>query len=186
MKQCLALLLLLCALPASALELAGVKVADKARVGADELVLNGAGIRTRIIFKVYVGALYLSQKKSSAAEVLAQPGAKRVALTLLRDLSAQQLKEAFDSGIHANNSAAEIEAMQPRIAELLALFTDGKQGDVILLDYLPGAGTVVTVNAVARGKPIPGEDFNRALLRIWLGDKPVDDDLKKAMLGGES
>ncbi len=186
MKRWLALLLLLWALPASALEVAGVKLADKARVGDSELVLNGAGIRTRVIFKVYVGALYLGEKKSTAAGVLAQTGAKRVSLALLRDLSAQQLQEAFEKGIHANNSAAQIEAMKPRIAELLSLFSGGRQGDVILIDYQPDAGTTVTLNGAPKGKPIPGEDFYRALLRIWLGDKPVDDDLKKAMLGGAS
>jgi len=182
-KRWLALLLLLWALPASAIEVAGVKVADKARVGAGELVLNGAGIRTRVIFKVYVGALYLTEKTSVAAGVLAQKGAKRVALTLLREVSAQQLNEAFESGIQANHSAAEIEAIKPRVAELLSLFTDGKEGDVILLDFLPEAGTAVSLNGQMKGRPIPGEDFYRALLRIWLGDKPVDGDLKNAMLG---
>jgi hypothetical protein len=183
MRRWLALMLLLWALPAAALEVAGVKLADKVKVGASELLLNGAGIRTRVIFKVYVGALYLTEKKSSAAEALAQKGAKRVALTMLRELSAQQLNEAFENGIHANNSAAETEAMKPRIAELLALFTDAKEGDVILLDFLPESGTAVSVNGQAKGKPIPGEDFYRALLRIWLGDKPVDGDLKKGLLG---
>jgi hypothetical protein len=183
MRRWLVLMMLLWALPASALEVAGVKLADNARVGADELVLNGAGIRTRVIFKVYVGALYLREKKSAAAEVLAQTGAKRVSLTLLRELSAQQLNEAFENGIQANHSAAEVEALKPRIAELLSLFTDGKEGDVILLDFLPESGTVVNLNGQARGKAIPGEDFYRALLRIWLGDKPVDGDLKKSLLG---
>lgn len=183
MKRLLASMLLLWALPVSALEVAGVNVADKARVGADELVLNGAGIRTRVFFKVYVGALYLAEKKSGAAEALAQKGAKRVALAMLRDLSAEQLDEAFEKGIDANNSAAEVAAMKPRIAELLALFTDAKKGDVILLDFLPESGTVVNVNGQARGKAIPGDDFYRALLRIWLGDEPVDSDLKKGMLG---
>jgi hypothetical protein len=183
MKSWLALMLFFWALPAQALEVAGVNVADKAKAGAGELVLNGAGIRTRAIFKVYVGALYLTEKKSAAAEVLAQKGAKRVSLTLLRDLSAQQLNEAFENGVQANHSAAELEALKPRIAELLALFADGKKGDVILLDFLPESGTVVSVNAAVKGKPIAGEDLYRALLRIWLGDKPVDADLKKAMLG---
>lgn len=184
MKRWLAWMLLLCALPAAAVEVAGVKVADAATVGAQALVLNGAGIRTRIIFKVYVGALYLAQKRATAAEALAQNGAKRVSLTLLRDLSAQQLSEAFDKGIEANNGAAEIEALKPRIAQLLALFSDGREGDVILIDYLPGSGTAVTLSGAPQGKPIPGENFYRALLRIWLGDKPVDEDLKQAMLGG--
>ena len=183
MKRWLALILVLWALPLSAIEVAGVNVADRTRVGAGELVLNGAGIRTRAIFKVYVGALYLTEKKSVAAEALAQKGTKRVALTLLRELSAQQLNEAFENGIQANHSAAEVEAIKPRIAELLTLFTDGKKGDVILLDFLPESGTAVSVNGAVKGKPIPGEDFYRALLRIWLGDKPVDGDLKKGMLG---
>ena len=183
MKQLLAVTLLLLALPASALEVAGVNVADKTKVGASELVLNGAGIRTRVVFKVYVGALYLTEKTSAAAEALAQKGAKRVTLTMLRDLSAQQLDEAFENGIQANHSAAEVEALKPRIAELLSLFTDAKKGDVILLDFQPESGTAVNVNGQAKGKPIPGEDFYRALLRIWLGDKPVDGDLKKGMLG---
>lgn len=182
-KRVLAWMLLLWALPVSALEVAGVNVAGTAKVGASELVLNGAGIRTRVVFKVYVGALYLAEKTSAAAEALAQKGSKRVALTLLRDLSAQQLTEAFDNGIQANISAAEIEALKPRIAELLSLFTDGKKGDVIVLDFVPESGTSVSLNGQAKGKSIPGEDFYRALLRIWLGDKPVDGDLKKGMLG---
>ncbi len=183
MKSWLALMMLLWSLPVSAIEVAGVNVADKAKMGAGELVLNGAGIRTRAIFKVYVGALYLTEKKSAAAEVLAQKGAKRVVLTLLRELSAQQLIEALEMGIQANHSASEIEALKPRTAELLTLFTDGKKGDVILLDFVPESGTVVSVNGAVKGKPIPGEDFYRALLRIWLGDKPADGDLKKGMLG---
>lgn len=186
MKRLLILGLLLWALPAAALEVAGVKLADKVRVGAGELVLNGAGIRTRAIFKVYVGALYLAEKKSVAADVLAQKGAKRVALTLLRDLSVKQLNEAFEKGIQANHSAAELETLKPRIAELLALFADGKEGDVIVLDFLPEAGTAVSLNGQAKGKPIPGEDFYRAVLRIWLGDKPVDGELKDGMLGRAS
>ena len=184
MKRWLALLLLLWVLPAAALEVAGVKVPEQTKVGAADLVLNGAGIRTRFVFKVYVGALYLGRKTSAAGEALAQPGAKRVALTLLRNLSADQLKEAFEAGIDANNGAAELATLKPRIAQLLALFTDTKEGDVILLDFVPGSGTVVTLNGAPDGKPIPGEDLYRALLRIWLGDKPVDGDLKKAMLGG--
>jgi chalcone isomerase-like protein len=183
MKKLLVLMLLLCALPASALEVAGVNVADKAKVGPGELVLNGAGIRTRMVFKVYVGALYLAEKTSAAAGAMTQKGAKRVALTLLRDLSAQQLNEALEMGIQANSEPAEIEVLKPRIAELLSLFTDGKKGDVIVLDFLPESGTSVGLNGQTRGKPIPGEDFYRALLRIWLGEKPVDGDLKKGMLG---
>ncbi len=182
-KRWLGLMLLAWAISVSAMEVAGVNVADRTRVGASELVLNGAGIRTRVLFEDYAGAPYSAGKRSAAAEVLAQKGAKRVALTLLREMSRQQLSEALEAGIQANHSAAEFEAIKPRIAELLSLFTDGKKGDVILLDFLPEAGTVVSLNGAARGKPIQGEDFYRALMRIWLGDRPVDGDLKQGMLG---
>jgi len=169
-------------------EVGGVKLEDKLQLapGGPELVLNGAGIRTRVIFKVYVAGLYLTEKKQSPADVLALGGPKRVAMTMLRDLSAQQLSEALAEGIRNNTSAAEQEALKPRIDELIGIMNalgEAKKGDAILLDFVPDAGTSVVLNGQVRGKPIAGEDFYRALLRIWLGDKPVDADLKKGLLG---
>ena len=171
-----------------AAEVAGVKLDDRLRLapGGPELELNGAGIRTRMIFKVYVAGLYLTEKKAEAGGVLSLPGPKRVAMTMLRDLGAQQLSEALADGIRNNSTAAEQEALKARVEELLAIMNalgEAKKGDAILLDFLPESGTRVVVNGQPRGKPIAGEDFYRALLRIWLGDKPVDDDLKKGLLG---
>lgn len=171
-----------------AAEVAGVKLDDRLRLapGGPELVLNGAGIRTRVFFKVYVGALYLPEKKATANDVLALAGPKRVAMAMLRDLTAQQLSEALGDGIRNNSTAAEQEALKARVEELLAIMNalgEAKKGDAITLDFLPESGTRVVVNGQPRGRPIAGEDFYRALLRIWLGDKPVDDDLKKGMLG---
>jgi hypothetical protein len=187
-RTILAASLAFAAFAANAAEVAGVKLEDKLRLTptGPELVLNGAGIRTRAIFKVYVGGLYLTEKKGAAADVLALAGPKRVSMTMLRDLTAQQLSEALAEGIRNNTSAAEQEALKARIDELLAIMNalnEAKKGDAILLDFLPESGTRVTVNGQPRGKPIAGEDFYRALLRIWLGDKPVDGDLKKGMLG---
>ena len=54
---------------ASALEVAGVKLEDNVHPGSRDLVLNGAGLRTKLFFKVYVAALYLSEKKTSGAAV---------------------------------------------------------------------------------------------------------------------
>ena len=171
---------------ALAAEIAGVRVEERVRLGATELQLNGAGIRTRIVFKVYVGALYLPEKKSAGAEVLALKGAKRVSMTMLRDLGAKQLTDALEDGIRSNHSPAELAALKGRVDELVAVMNEigsAKEKTVIALDFLPDSGTRITVDGAARGKPIPGEDFYAALLRIWLGDKPVDADLKKAMLG---
>lgn len=169
-------------------EVAGVKLDDKVKLGSGpELVLNGAGIRTRVVVNVYVGALYLAEKKTAAADVLALAGPKRVSLSMLRDVTAQQLTDALKEGIDANNPAADVEKLKPQIDELTAIMTtlgQTKKGDTVLLDFVPGTGTTVTLNGAVKGKAIGGDDFYRALLRVWLGDKPVDSGLKKAMLGG--
>lgn len=179
-------LIALFALPTLGAEIAGVKVDEKIRLESSELVLNGAGLRTKAFFKVYVAGLYLAEKRSNTAEVLALPGAKRISMQLMRDLSAKQLTDALNEGIRDNTPAAEQGSLNGRVAELTAIMNalqSAKEGDLIGLDWLPGAGTRVSLNGEPKGKPIAGEDFYRALLRIWLGDDPVSGTLKKALLG---
>ncbi len=169
------------------LEIAGVKIDDKTTLAGQDLVLNGAGVRTRVIVDVYVGALYVVAKKTSAADVLAQDGAKRFQMTLLRDIAGKTMSDAFADGIQNNASDAERQSVKARADELTALITaigEGKKGHVISLDFVPASGTQVVFNGQPRGKPIPGDDFYRVLLRIWLGDKPVDAGLKRALVGG--
>lgn len=176
------------AFPAAAAEVAGVTLADTESVapGAPPLVLNGAGVRKRLMFQVYAIGLYLPQKKASGAEAIAAPGPKRVAIHMLRDVGADQFTDALVEGMRNNHGDAEMKAFEPRIAQLSAIMAEmkeAKKGMRITLDQAAG-GTQVTVEGKAAGKPIAGEDFYRALLGIWLGDKPVQDDLKRALLGG--
>jgi len=169
---------------ALALEVGGVKLDDKASVGGQELVLNGAGIRTRAIFKVYVGSLYIPAKATDLAAVLAK-GPRRVQLNLLRNLTPDQLVDALVDGLKENNSAEELAAIKPQVDQLVAImksFSDVKEKDVVTLDFVDGA-TKIGLNGAAKGS-IAGEPFNRALTKIWLGDHPIQADLKKAMLGG--
>ena len=178
-----ALILFLLAFPAFAAEVAGVKIPDNDQ----QLVLNGAGLRKRAFFEVYAIGLYLPEKKAAAADAIGATGPKRVAIHMLRDVGAEQFVGALSDGIRENHSAAEAKALEPRVAQLGAILAEAKEakkGMVILLDGVPGGGTQVTIDGKPSGKPIEGEDFYRALLRIWLGDKPVQDDLKKALLGG--
>ncbi len=184
-RYLLALLLANAAFFVQATELHGIKLDDSAQVGDSALVLNGAGIRTKLVFKVYVGALYLTAKKSDVAAVLADAGAKRVSLHMLRSLSAEKLVHALDEGLEANNSAAELAAIEPQVKAFRQRMTAGgavKEGDVIVLDYVPSKGTQASLNGKALGTT-EGEAFNQALLKVWLGEYPVDADLKKAMLG---
>lgn len=189
LKQILMIIsLVLLPFAAAALEIEGVQVPDSAQVveGGAALPLNGAGVRTRFFFRVYVGALYLGQKTKSAQAAIEGPGAKRVALHILRELSSAQLSDALEDGLKNNHDAATLAKIDSRVKQLRALFDTAKAvktGDVIFIDYLPGSGTRVTFNGSVKGV-IAGEDFNRALLRIWLGDNPADSDLKAGMLGG--
>ena len=180
--------LMFCAAPGvQAAEVAGVKLEDRAKVGASDLVLNGAGVRTRAFFKVYAIGLYLPDKKPAAADAIGVPGAKRVAIHMLRDVDAATFTEALVEGMRPNHDEATMKTLEPRIAELSSIMNElkeAKKGMLVVLDWQPDAGTVVTVDGKSRGKPIAGEDFYRALLRIWLGERPVQDDLKKALLGG--
>ena len=169
---------------ALAADVGGVKLAEKATVGGQELALNGAGIRTRAVFKVYVGSLYVPAKAVDVAAVLAK-GPRRIQMNLLRNVSADDLLDALNDGMKDNNTAAEmaaVKAQQDQLATIMKAFGEVKEGNVVTLDFVDGA-TVVGFNGAAKGT-IPGEPFNKALTKIWLGDKPVQADLKKAMLGG--
>lgn len=186
-KQLLVMLLLLFAGYSQAADIEGVKLADRVRMSetGPELVLNGAGVRTRVVFKVYVGALFLTQKRNTSAGVLSDTGAKRVALHLLRDVSAGQFFAALGDGLKNNHTPDQLARLEPQVKQLEAIFAQvkaAKNGDVIVLDFNPGAGTRITVNGDAKGV-IAGDEFYGALLRIWLGDRPAEESLKKAMLG---
>ena len=176
------LLLLFVAFPAFGAEVAGVKIPDTDQ----QLVLNGAGLRKRAFFQVYAIGLYLPERRLLAAEAIAATGPKRIAIYMLRDVDADQFSGALADGIKDNHSEAEAKALEPRVKQLAAIMAEmkeAKKGMRITLDWIPAAGTQVTVDAKATGVPIPGEDFYRALLRIWLGENPVQADVKKALLG---
>ena len=165
-------------------EVAGVRIPDTDQ----QLVLNGAGLRKRAFFQVYAIGLYLPEKKAIAADAIGAAGPKRVSIHMLRDVEADQFAGVLADGIKDNHGEAEAKALEPRLKQLAAIMAEmkeAKKGMRITLDWLPAAGTQVTVDGKATGAPIPGEDFYRALLRIWLGDKPVQDDLKNALLGGK-
>lgn len=174
---------------AAAVEVAGVKFDDKTRVGSGELVVNGAGLRKKAVFKVYAMALYLPEKSGDAAAVLAAKGGKRISISLLRDLSAQQFVEALQEGVANNHSEAEMASLKDRLkqfSDTLLAAGEPKTGTSVFIDWLPESGTRLTVNGQVKGKDLAGDDFYKALLKIWLGNKPVQDDLKQALLGKTS
>lgn len=183
MRILLLFCLLVIGLPVNAQEIAGVAVQEtiKADNGA-VLRLNGAGIRTKMFFDIYVAQLYMEKPAASAAEVIAAEGKKRMIMHFLyKEVTKDKLVEAWNDGFKGNTGSEDLARLQERIDQFNALFEDVKKGDVIVLDFAPATGTAVTVKGLQKGV-IPGKDFNDAMLKIWLGDAPVTESLKKELL----
>ena len=175
--------------PASAVDVAGFKFDETAKVNNQDLKLNGAGIRYKILFKVYAAGLYLPEKKATLPDVLAEPGAKRVTLIMLRDVDSDTFGQAFMDGIRKNSDVTErskIVNQMLTFGHLFGSIPELKKGDTLNTDWIPGSGTVVYLNGKKITEPIPDVLFYNALLKIWLGANPVDSKLKSAMLGEAS
>lgn len=171
---------------AHALEIHGVAVAPSEQMAGKSLVLNGAGTRYFIIFKVYVAALYLPQKTTSAQAALDMPGPKALRLVMLRDVSGKELGDKLTEGIQNNVSPQEVAALAPSLARLGGLFAEKreiKSGETVMLRYVPGQGTTIDIDGVPSGPPYAAPDFFNALLKIWLGKAPAESRLKQALLG---
>lgn len=170
----------------AAREVAGVRFDDQTSLASQPLVLNGAGVRVKMIIKVYAVGLYVPHKETAPAGILNQSGPKSVRIVMLRNVSAEKLTDALIEGIVDNVSPADLHALQPRLEELEAAMRsagEAVKGAQIQLDYLPGIGTRASMGGKQLGKDIAGEDFYRALLKIWLGDHPSDRSLKGDLLG---
>lgn len=178
----------LCAATASwaATELAGIKIEDTATVAGTKLQLNGAGIRYKGPFKVYVGDLYTTQKVKSLDELVAAPGPKRLTMTFLREIEAASFGKLLTRGVEDNISKNEMSKLVPGMIRMGDIFTINKvlvPGDVITLDWIPGTGMVVTAKGKVQGEPFKEPEFYRAIMSIWFGPVPADWKLKDAMLG---
>jgi hypothetical protein len=182
-----AALALLLSAAAPAAEVEGVKLPERIQIGADgpELVLNGAGVRVRLVFKVYVAALYLPARMDDGDAILRDDRPSRLFMQMLRNLAADQLTSSINDALHATLSPEQRLPLESRMQQFNAIFEtlgEIRKGVRIVIDYLPQLGTIVSINGEEKER-IPGADFNQALLRMWIGDRPKDPELKKAMLG---
>lgn len=171
---------------AQPIELAGVTYAPSASVGNAPLVLNGAGIRYKAVFKVYTAGLYLSNRAGTPEAVYADRGAKRMHIHMLRDIDANELGKLFTDGMQKNASREEFGKAIPGTLKMAELFSAKKRlvaGDSFSVDFTPGVGTVVLINGKATHEPIREPEFFTALMKIWLGPNPADWQLKDALLG---
>lgn len=182
-----AVIIFLIAFPVWGAELEGVRLDDRVQVDGQALELNGMALRTRYYFKVYVAGLYLPTRISSAARAIEGDGAKRIVLVMMRDATADQFVESIQMGLDLNHTADELARIRPQTDALFAKIRaigEARQGMRIVLDYAPSRrSTTLAVDGALQGAAMPGADFFRALLRIWLGERPAQADLKRLLLG---
>jgi hypothetical protein len=177
----LAALLALSAIALDAATLAGVTLPDSQSVAGKTLVLNGLGLRTKMMVKVYVGGLYLEQKSSDPNAIMKSDTPKRIVMHMVHSASKSQMSDAFNDGFN-DNSPDAMKTMKGDIDKLLAALDNVNSGDDMTFTYVPGTGTTLTINGKDR-VTIAGQPFAQALLSVWLGPKPPTADLKKGMLG---
>ena len=159
---------------------------DNTRLAAQELSLNGLGLRSILFIKVYVAGLYLPEKATTFRVIANMPGPKRLQLRMLRKADADDFIEALVEGIEENASKAELAQLSARMQQLTQTINaigGVVAGDSLNFDFVPGVGTSVTVNGMKRGTVIEGADFYNAVLKIFIGENPVDDQLKAGLLG---
>ncbi len=175
-----ALAVALLTLPALAAEFEGVTMPDTVTVDGKELKLNGQGLRKKFVFNVYVAGLYVESKSTDGAAILAKDETRRVDMAMLRDLDKKAIVEAIQSGFE-KNSGDKFPALKERMEKFAAVIPDIKKGTSLTIIYIPGKGT--RVEGQKDAFTAEGKDFADALFSVWVGKFPVDDNLKKGMLG---
>lgn len=170
----------------AAVDVNGYAFDDVSKVAGKELKLNGAGMRTKFVVKVYAAGLYVPEKKTTLAEILQQDGPRRITLLMACDISSDDFGKAFMDGLRDNVDQAEkakIVSQVGKFGEVFAMLDGLRKGDVLHIDWLPAKGTQVELNGKKLIENVPDITFYNAILRLWLGDKPVDGALKRALLG---
>lgn len=180
-----AVLAMACAGASASIDVNGVKYEETMPVAGKELMLNGAGVRTKFIIKVYTAGLYLQSKESTAEGVMKAAGPRRIRVVMLRDVSSDDFGSAFMIGMNNNVSKEDKSKVNGQITKYGEMFTQIeslKKGDVLDTDWIPGIGAQSYLNGKKFGDALPDLVFYNAVLRIWLGDKPADSSLKEKLL----
>jgi phosphoglycerol transferase MdoB-like AlkP superfamily enzyme len=164
-----------------AASLAGVTLPDAQQVGGAKLVLNGLGLRTKYLVKVYVAGLYVMHKSSDPKALIAADAPQRIVMQFVRSVSRNQMADAFTDSFN-DNSPDAMKTMKADIDRLLGALEPVKAGDQMVFTYVPGTGTTFALNGKEK-LTVPGPGYHAVLFSVWLGPKPPTADLKKGLLG---
>lgn len=172
---------------ARAATLEGVALDDAVQVAGRRLQLHGAGISRSWLLRVYAIALYLPERSASLAEVRQTEGPRRIAIALMRDVSAEDFRSAITDQLRGDDPGVDRAVLQGPARQLVQAVGHRPQGlhqgDLLTLDWVPGTGTVVELNHQPFIEPVPGRAFYDALLAVWLGEQVTDTTLRAQLLG---
>lgn len=172
---------------ATAYEVSDVNLSEVVPATAErpELYLNGASLRELyLLIETYVGALYLEQPSTIPEEIYNSETHKRMVFhVMLKKVGARRIANALQEALVMNITKDQHKELSDEIEQMLSYF-NGKmhRGEESYFDYIPGKGTQVIINNEVKGL-IPGKDFYRAMLSIWIGENPVGRSFKDDILG---
>lgn len=184
MKRILALLAatIVFSLPAQALKVKGVEVDESFNTENTELILNGAGMRSKFFVDAYVAALYLQEKNADANAIINGQDIMAVRLFINSGLiNAKRMSESTRDGF-VRSTGGNIAPIEKEMEEMIDAFKEEvKEGDIFDLVYVPEVGVKVYRNGDQKAL-VKGEAFKTAMLGIWLSDNNIQNSLRKAML----
>lgn len=160
--------------------IAGLSFGDAIVHEGANLQRRGAGLLTYFFVKAYASALYLPPNVPASAYRSDVP--KCLEIAYLVGIDGKDFGPAGEKVLARIHPAARLRALRPQFEALNRAYVDIKEGDRYLLCYAPGKGTTLKYN----GRPlvtVPGAEFGSIYYDIWLGPKPVDEDLRDELLG---
>ncbi|MES2951971.1 MAG: chalcone isomerase family protein [Pseudomonadota bacterium] len=165
----------------------GISFEREIALAGSTLKLNGAGIRSKFVFKVYAAGLYLPATAKTSTDVYVSKGPKRLKVVFLRDTDSSSLGKTMSEVMSDNLPREQFGKCIPGLIKLGEVFANKRKmvtGEGFTMDEVPGEGTVVNINGQQVAK-IAEPEFFTCLMYNYFGDKPADPKLKMALLGGQ-
>lgn len=188
-KLAAAIIALAVATPALARKVGDVEFAESLSAGGTKLVLNGAGFRKKFgVLKVYAGGLYLPQRAHDAEAIIAADAPRLVRMVFLRSVSRVLIMDTYRDGFEKSSPGPGLSDLLANLETIAAAIPEdgARKGTETIVTYVPGKGTTVRSAGAEKAVTVRGKEFADAMLRLWLGAVPADEELKTAMLGGKS
>ena len=143
------------------------------------LPLRGATRYSYMLWDLYDIGLYV--EREAGDRVLSGSVPKHLELRYLRNIDRSDFVAAASAVLERNLDKSALSSIRERVETFHAAFRDVAADDRYVLSYRPGKGTTLFFNGRIVCE-IEGADFAAAYFGIWLGTKPLDEDMKAELL----